>query len=59
MTAFDFITSLVDKLDDMVSKLRFHNLRDFLRISQVESHIGESRIEHTSTGIIQFTTLTG
>ena len=41
----------------MIAKLCLHNLRDLLGISQVEGHIRKGWIQHTTTGIVKFTTL--
>ena len=58
MTHLDFLATLVDKLDDMESELRLHNLRHSLGVCQAECHIGESRVKHTTSRIIEFTTAT-
>ena len=43
----------------METKFRFYNLGNFFGVGKIESHIGKSRVEHTSTDIIHFTSLTG
>ena len=55
----DLVTTFVDELNDMIAEFRLHDFRHLLWIGQVESHLGESRIEHTTSHEAQFTTLTG
>ena len=55
----DLITAFVDELNDMIAEFRLHDLRHLLRIGQVESHLSEGGIQHTTTHKAQLTALTG
>ena len=59
MTNFDFLSALINKLNNMESELRLHNLRNFFGISQAECNIGKSWIQHATSHVIQLTTTTG
>ena len=58
MATFDLIATLINQLNDMESEFGLHNLGDFLRVCQVECHVGKSRIQHTTACIVKFTALT-
>ena len=51
MTAVQLVATLVDQLNDVETEFCLNNLRDFLRISEVESHSGKCRIEHATSHI--------
>ena len=51
---FYLVAALVYQLDDMVAKLRLHNLGHTLGVAQAEGDIGKSRVEGCSWGIVQF-----
>ena len=59
MTHLNLVTALVDELDDMIAEFRLYNLGNLLGVGQVESHIGKSGIQHTSTDIVHLATHTG
>ena len=41
----------------MESELRLHDFGDFLRIGQVESHIGKSRVKQSAARIVELSAL--
>ena len=43
----------------MEAELRLHNLRDLLRVGEVEGHGRKVRVEDATAGIAQFTTIAG
>ena len=49
MTHVDLVTTLLHKLDNMETKLRLHNLRDLLRISEIEGHSSKGGIKGSTT----------
>ena len=49
MTHVDLIATFLDELDDMEAELRLHDLRHLLRIGETKGHLGEGRIEGTTT----------
>ena len=59
MAHLDLIAALVDELDDVETELRLDNLRDFLRVGEVEGHIGEGRVENATAHIVHLATITG
>ena len=59
MTHIDLVTTLLHQLDDMETELRLHNLRDLLRVGEIEGHGGKGGVEGRTTHETQFTTLTG
>ena len=59
MARVDLVATLVDKLYDVIAKLRLHYLRHLLRVGEVERHGCESRVEHATPRIAQLTALTG
>ena len=59
MTYVDLVTALLHELDDMETELRLYNLRDLLRVSEVEGHSGKGRVEGASANETQFSASTG
>ena len=58
MTDVDLVAALVDELYDVETIFRLHDLRDLLRVSEVESHVGEGRVEHAAACVAELTALT-
>ena len=59
MTHIDLVTTLLHQLDDMETELRLHNLRDLLRVGEIEGHGGKGGVQRCTAHETQFTTLTG
>ena len=51
VTHVHLVASLVDELDDVVAKLRLHNLRHLLRVGETKSDIGKLRHPLGATAI--------
>ena len=58
MTNLDFLTTFVNKLNDMESEFRLHNFRDFLGISQAKSDICKGWIQHATSNKVHLSTTT-
>ena len=59
MTGFNTVSTLLYQLNDMKTIFGLHYFRDLIGVLQVESNIGICRIQHTTSGELDFATANG
>ena len=59
MPHIDTLAAAVYELYDVIAELCLHNLGDFLRVGEVEGHIGKSGVERSPGRIAYLTALAG